>query len=235
MLEENSSVTLIEAEKEKLDKAIDESLLNLPLDEQQEKIAQNILAAPTARELQEQFDLFNMSQSKKNALRIIKLNSLLDKVEDQAIERFERRPDQISNKELLEYMQVVAGQIDRSQKYIDSLDDKPMIKVNEVNGRKTEVNINVSPELNRESREKVVDAIQVLIKQLNSSEEDSSSAVENTSSEDTIVDAIVSEESESITNDQISDSEGETCINSNEQSFDEFNLLADTDEGEYNK
>ena len=37
---------------------------------------------------------------------VVKLSNLLNKVEDQAIERFERRPDQVSNKELLEYMNV---------------------------------------------------------------------------------------------------------------------------------
>lgn len=169
MLEEKLETTEIKEEKEtqELEEAIDNSIALLPLDEQEEQIVNQIIKAPTQKELQEQFDLFNINQSKKNALRIIKLNSLLDKVEDQAIERFEKRPDQVSNKELLDYMQVVANQIDRSQKVIDTLKDKPMIKVNH---QKNEVNINIGSELNRDSKERVMDAIQVLLKQLNKSE-----------------------------------------------------------------
>ena len=163
MLEEKEQeVKLIETEED-LDKAIDESLALLPLDEQQQKIIGDIIKAPSQKELQEQFDLFNINQSKKNALRIIKLNSLLDKVEDQAIERFEKKPDQVSNKELLEYMTVVAGQIDRSQKYIDTLKDKPMIKVTD---KSQQVNINIGTELDKDSKERVMDAVKILLKQI---------------------------------------------------------------------
>ena len=167
MLDEKE-VKVIDSEEE-LDKAIDESMALLPLDEQEEKIVTDIIKAPNQKELQEQFDLFNINQSKKNALRIIKLNSLLDKVEDQAIERFEKRPDQVSNKELLEYMQVVAGQIDRSQKYIETIKDRPMIKVTD---KSQTVNVNIGTELNKDSKERVMDAIQNLLKQLNKAEEE---------------------------------------------------------------
>lgn len=167
MLEEKEQeVKLIDTEEE-LNEAIDNSIALLPLDKQEEKIVQEIIKAPSQQELQAQFDAFNMNQSKKNALRIIKLNSLLDKVEDQAIERFEKKPDQVSNKELLEYMTVVAGQIDRSQKYIDTLKDRPMIKVTD---KSQNVNINIGTELNRDSKERVMDAIQGLLKQLSKDE-----------------------------------------------------------------
>lgn len=166
MLEEKNKLDLVEKEEE-LDNAIDNSIANLPLDKQQEQIVQSIILAPTQKELQEQFNLFNITQSKKNALRIIKLNNLLDKVEDQAIERFESRPNQVSNKELLEYMQVVSNQIDRSQKYIDSLKATNMINVK---NQKNEVNINIGSELSSDSKEKVLDAINSLLKQLEQNE-----------------------------------------------------------------
>lgn len=146
-----------------LNDKIDNQVGLIPLDEQEQQIIQEIIKAPTQQELQAQFDAFNMNQSKKNALRIIKLNSLLDKVEDQAIERFEKRPDQVSNKEILEYMQVVSNQIDRSQKFIETLKDKPMIKINE---KHSEVNINIGTDLDRDSKERVIDAIQALLKQV---------------------------------------------------------------------
>lgn len=171
MLEENSNDLTIK-EDTQLNAKIDESLLSLPLDEAEEVISNNIIKADSKVELEKQFDLFNITQSKKNALRVIKLNSLLSKVEDQAIERFEKRPDQISNKELLEYMQVVSGQIDRSKAYVtEILKDKPLISVNNT---KNEVNVNLGPQLNRESREKVMDAISALISQVNKNYNDSS-------------------------------------------------------------
>ena len=175
MLEEKEQIVKISEEDKELDEAIDKSMALLPLDEQEQEIVNQIIKAPTQKDLQTQFDLFNINQSKKNALRIIKLNSLLDKVEDQAIERFEKRPDQVSNKELLEYMNVVAGQIDRSQKFIDTLKDKPMIKVN---NQKNEVNINIGTELNRDSKERVMDAIQILLKQLNKTPEDNDKIID---------------------------------------------------------
>lgn len=162
-----------------LDQAIDNSLLQLPLDDAEEKIIAKIIDAPNRSELQEQFDLFNMNQSKKNALRIIKLNGLLSKVEDQAIARFEKRPDQVSNKELLEYMNVVSSQIDRAQKQVDMLKDSPAIQVN---NQKNEVNINIGNQLDRDSKERVMDAISGLLKQIRanvvSDDSNSESAIE---------------------------------------------------------
>lgn len=151
-------------EDSELDAAIDKSLDTLPLEDAEIDIVAKIIEAPTRDELQKQFDLFNMNQSKKNALRIVKLNTLLDKVQDQAIERFEKRPDQVSNRELLDYMNVVSGQIDRAQKQVDTLSMTPTIQVTQ---QKNEVNINVNPGLDRDSKERVMDAISALLKQVN--------------------------------------------------------------------
>lgn len=164
IVENESPMVLIEAEDGELGALIDCSLLNLPLEKAQQQAIQQILEASTRDELKRQFELFNITQGKKNALRIIKLNDLLDKVEDQAIVRFTQRPDQVSNKELLDYMQVVSAQIERSQKYIDILEEKPMVQVNK---QKNELNINIGPQLNRESKERVIDAIGALLKQIN--------------------------------------------------------------------
>lgn len=161
--QQDESGALISASDAELDAAIDASLLALPLEVAEQQLVERIIEAPTKAELQHQFDLFNINQSKKNALRIIKLNNLLSKVEDQAIERFERRPDQVSNKELLEYMNVVSNQIDRAQKSVDALSVSPAIHVN---NQKNEVNINIGPELDRDSKERVMDAISALLKQV---------------------------------------------------------------------
>lgn len=160
--DENASTAIVPSTD--LNTAIDQSLLALPLEEAEQQLIAKIIEAPTREDLQHQFDLFNMNQSKKNALRIIKLNNLLSKVEDQAIERFEKRPDQVSHKELLEYMNVVSGQIDRAHKQVDTLSATPAIHML---AQKNEVNINVGgQELDRDSKERVMDAISALLKQV---------------------------------------------------------------------
>lgn len=161
-LEEDTTTALVP--NSDLNTAIDKSLLSLPLEVAEQQLIAKIIEAPTKEDLQHQFDLFNMNQSKKNALRIIKLNNLLSKVEDQAIERFEKRPDQVSHKELLEYMNVVSSQIDRAHKQVDTLNTTPPIQVLT---QKNEVNINMgSPELDRDSKERVMDAISKLLQQV---------------------------------------------------------------------
>lgn len=131
----------------------------------EQQVVKDIVAAPNKEELEKQFQLFNMNQVKKNALRIIKLNDLLTKVEDQALERFEKRPDQVSNKELLDYMNAVSNQIEKAQNFSKETLSTEVggIKIRQ---EKTEVNINVAPVLNRNEKDRVVDVISVLLNQM---------------------------------------------------------------------
>ena len=131
----------------------------------EQQVVKDIVAAPNKEELEKQFQLFNMNQVKKNALRIIKLNNLLTKVEDQALERFEKRPDQVSNKELLDYMNAVSNQIEKAQNFSKETLSTEIggIKIKQ---EKTEVNINVAPVLNRNEKDRVVDVISILLNQM---------------------------------------------------------------------
>ena len=51
--------------------------------------------------------LFNINQNKKTMVRVNKLNELLDVITDQAVDRFTKKPDEISNKELLDSLKTV--------------------------------------------------------------------------------------------------------------------------------
>ena len=75
--------------------------------------------------------LFNLNQAKKNVLRVLKLNSLLDKVSDQMIERFTKQPGAFSNSDLLNYMQVTQSAIDRANKALNLVDETPAIQINQ--------------------------------------------------------------------------------------------------------
>ena len=142
--EDSTALAVIDTEKSR-------ELAIKSLDVEEDALIESIIEAPTKVELEQQFELFNLNQSKKSALRVIKLNNLLSKVEDQAITRFERRPDQISNKELLDYMTTVSSQIDRAQKSIDSVSENKAIQIK---AQKNEVNINMAPELDSDSKKR---------------------------------------------------------------------------------
>ena len=97
-------------------------------------------------------------------LYTMKLNSMLDKVSDQMIERFNKKPGEFSNKELLDYMSVVQSTIDRANKSIELVDQTPAIVINQQNNQ---VNIDNSPVLDRESRMRVIEAVKGIMSTLN--------------------------------------------------------------------
>lgn len=135
-------------------------LHTLPLDESTKDIMERIIEEQDVEQIKDLSKMFNLNQVKKNMVRVVKLNDLLDKVQDQAIIRFEQRPDEISNKELLDYMQVVQNSIEKSQKTIETIDTNPLVQVTN-----QEINVNVGDGgLDRESKEKVLDVVQQLLK-----------------------------------------------------------------------
>lgn len=87
---------------------------------------------------------------------------MLDNITDQIEERVTKRADQFSNKELLDYMNMMTTSIDKAQKQLASVDETPLITVNQQNNT-----VIVGDTLSRESRRKVtsvVDAILAKIK-----------------------------------------------------------------------
>lgn len=167
LINEETKLNVVESiskEENELNEVIDSSISTLPLETTEKQLLEKIIDAPDKASLERELELFNINQTKKNALRIIKLENLLDKVEDQAIERFQKRPDQVSNKELLDYMNVVSNQIDRAQRSVDNITATPAITVN---NKTNTVNVNMGgPELDRDSKERVMDAISNLLKQV---------------------------------------------------------------------
>ena len=105
--------------------------------------------------------LFNANQNKKTMVRVHKLSDLLDTITDQAFARFTTRPDEISNKELLDSLKVVQDLIERGQKQVSGAGETPLIQVNQ---QTNEVNINgTASNLNRDSRERVKAAVLSLL------------------------------------------------------------------------
>ena len=145
------------------------------IDDATKGVVTDIVNTNDPDEFKDLVSLFNLNQSKKNALRIIKLTGLLEKIEDQAIERFNKKPDQMSNQELLEYLKAIENSIDRSQKYVNEAESKPMIQLNQQNN----INIDAGSQLDRESKEKVIETIKAILGGI----ENPSDAIENIAEE----------------------------------------------------
>lgn len=123
--------------------------------------------------------LFNINQNKKTMIRIDKLSGLQDHLVDQFAKRIAERPDEISNKELMDGIRIVQDIIERGQKQVEGVAQTPLIQFNQQNNS---VNIGEdSTQLSKESRDRVKNAVLSLLSGL------SKAAPADTTIEDPIV------------------------------------------------
>lgn len=102
---------------------------------------------------------FNWNMAKKNALRILKLSGLLDSITDQMVERFNKRPGEFSNRDLLDYLQAVQNTLEKSTKALSQVDEAPHIMVQ----NNTQVNISAVDKFDQESRDRIANALKTVI------------------------------------------------------------------------
>lgn len=131
---------------------------NLPmLSTPTEELENKLLAEDNIDNIKNIIDIFNVNIQKKNIIRTNKLNELQDKVYSQINERISTNADAFSNKDLLEYFKVIQDTINKTS--IDSENiTEPKIQLNQNN-----ININMKPELDRNSRAKIADAIEKIL------------------------------------------------------------------------
>ncbi len=104
---------------------------------------------------------FNDIQRKKQLARVSKLSDVQDMLTDQFFQRISQRPDEISNKEMLDGMKVVQDLMEKNLKQAETIEEIPqLIQINQ-----TEVN--VGNNLNRDSREKVKNAVLDILNSIN--------------------------------------------------------------------
>lgn len=121
--------------------------------------------------------LFNINQNKKTMIRMDKLSGLQDNLVDQWVRRVTERPDEISNKELMDGLKIVQDIIERGQKQIEGVNETPLIQINQ---QTNSVNIgDTSTNLNRESRDKVKNAVLNFLQTINKNVDASTSNEEN--------------------------------------------------------
>lgn len=125
------------------------------LDLKTSQIAHDIIKEDNVDTIKDLTHLFNLNQAKKNVIRLMKLNGLLDTVSDKIIERFEKYPDNFSNEDLIKYLQVTENAIDKANKNLSLVDDTPIIQVNHNN----QVNVNLIDTYDKESKERILNFV----------------------------------------------------------------------------
>lgn len=138
-----------------------------PLKEKTEEVANQIIAEDDTDKVKDLTHLFNLLQAKKNVLRVMQLDGLLDHVSEAMLARFEKRPDEFSNSDLISYMNTLQTAIEKSSKSVNMVEESPAIVVNN-----TQVNLGDTQDtLSRESREKVADFIKKVLENSKNSED----------------------------------------------------------------
>lgn len=127
--------------------------------------------------------LFNLNQNKKTMIRVNKLSDLMDLITEQAFTRFSKRPDEISNQELIVAMKTTQDLIERSIKQTSNIQEAPLIQINQ---QHNEVNVGDGDvTLGRDSRERVKNAVTTLLSGIMAAQEkpDTTSVVKDTDNE----------------------------------------------------
>lgn len=125
-------------------------------------LVDDILYESSPEKTKDLVELFNWNISKKNIARIHKLNNLYDSITDQMTERVEKRADQFSNSDLIDYIKTIQGAIDTNTKNLSSIDAPPMI----LQQTNTQINVNVTDSFDREAKARILAAVQATLNQV---------------------------------------------------------------------
>ena len=118
-------------------------------------------------ELKDVVNLFSVSIMKKSMSRASVQSDLLDDILEKVKDRVVNHHDEMSNKDLLDYMNAIQSGLDYSKKMFSEVDETPPITINNT---RNEVNVNASPEMSRESKMRVMEAVKKLLANMNQRE-----------------------------------------------------------------
>lgn len=149
------------------------------LETETRKVAQDLINSQSVDEVKDLTRLFNLVQVKKNALRMMKMSELFDAVTDQMSERFEKRPDEFSNTELANYLNVIQNSMDKVSKGLGMVEEVPPIALTQNN-----VTVNMADTLSKESRNRIAEAVRLMMEKR--AQEAEVVAVEEEADEDTL-------------------------------------------------
>ena len=125
------------------------------LSQSSQEIADKIATSNEMSEVKDLTQLFNLNQAKRNVYRLLKLNGLLDKIDDAIVERINKNPNLFNNADLINYLNAVQNSIEKSTKLVGGVETAPLIQINN-----TENNVNIATEqLTSEERQRILTAL----------------------------------------------------------------------------
>ncbi len=140
-------------------------IINLvPAKQRSLEIANDIINEEDVEKVKDLTNKFNLEQAKKNTIWVLKLNELYSKVIDSMTQRFDERPGEFSNSDLIGYMTTIQTAIEKLNKSLVLIDEAPVIQVNQLN-------IGTDTLLNKESRDKIFDAVRRVLKNIEEKED----------------------------------------------------------------
>lgn len=127
----------------------------------EEDIAQELIEEKDPDKTKSLMNLFNLNFAKKNAIRLDTLSSLIDDVIAKVGERLEERPDEFSNKDLIDYLNALYQAADKSRQVVTGMDEIPAITLNQQNN----VIVNAVDGLTKESKLRIAAAVNAILNQ----------------------------------------------------------------------
>lgn len=140
-------------------------LINIdPLDQKLTTVAQQIVTEENDEETRKLVAIFNAHQQKRNVVRVMTLTTLLDKIINQIQERIDKRGDELTGQELLQFLQTITNTVEKANKELNGVLDAPIITYSQNN----QINVNITDSLSRESREKITNVVRDILSRADS-------------------------------------------------------------------
>lgn len=128
------------------------------LEERTKSIIQELIDETDVEKVKDLTKLFNLNQVKKNAVRVVEVDKLIDNVLEKAEDRIENVPDEFSNKDYLDYLQVLHNIKEKDLKSINAIDETPLVQINQ---QTNEFTFTVgNSKISKDTQEKILDVVQ---------------------------------------------------------------------------
>lgn len=163
MIEETKTETEVKEEEKQAETDLVPIAVNTEiLGKEATELLNKIIHETSLAKVNDLTELFNINQNKKTMARMNKMSDLLDLLTDRLMERATERPDEMSNKDILDTIKVAADTIEKGNKQINRPEESPLIQIN---NQDNSVNIDSESgtKLNRASRERVSQAVTALL------------------------------------------------------------------------
>lgn len=103
----------------------------------------------------------NVQSIKRHAKRQVKLEDLLDTVDNQAVKRWRERPDEFSNKDIIDTTNMIQNAINFSKNIATNKDNATIIQINSTTNN---INTESKDQLSTESKNKILGVVEELLK-----------------------------------------------------------------------